>query len=62
MSTNIFVNMLTIIIIFSFRPKPNIRAHGEITVRFSEADFKTIILFTITVLIIYKEFIDEGKA
>ena len=37
-------------------------AHGEITSQFSEPDFKTILLFTITVLYSYKVFLDEGKA
>ncbi len=37
-------------------------AHGEITLQLTEPDFKTIMLFTITVLYTYKEFLDEGKA
>jgi hypothetical protein len=37
-------------------------AHGEITLQLTESDFKTIMLFTITVLYTYKEFLKEGKA
>ncbi len=37
-------------------------AHGEINSQLSEPDFKTIMLFSITVLDTYKEFLDEGKA
>ncbi|MCB2173541.1 hypothetical protein KQH65_12450 [archaeon] len=37
-------------------------AHGEITSQLSEPDYKTIMLFTISVLYTYKEFLDEGAA
>ena len=37
-------------------------AHGEITSQLTESDFKTIMLFVITVLYIYKEFQDGGEA
>lgn len=37
-------------------------AHGEVTSQLSEPDFKTIILFVITVLNTYKDFLDDGKA
>lgn len=37
-------------------------AHGEVTTPLSKSDFNTIILFVITVLNTYKEFVDDGRA